>query len=235
MNYRLPRQLLSIELSKLISCKSRGERLGSPSRRNLREMEAVVREIEERGCPRRFVRKRLPGKLGYGIFLHPQANAIAKGELIAPYAGELSIVPQNVEDNGDYAFAPVENFYLSREEQRVWDPKRRYHPKRIYAVKLDALKRGNFTRFINHSAKPNVEAMTFAVPRNRLGLAPSPVEILYLARKEILPGQQLMTCYDDAEGCYWGISGVTPLAVAPETFYLDKQLFLRKNSPKKGA
>lgn len=226
MNYRLPRQLWSPELSKIISRKSRGQRSANASRQNLREMAAVVRDIEARGCPQRFVRKRLPGKLGYGIFLHPLDQGIAKGTVIAPYAGELSIVPQNVEDNGDYAFAPLENFYLNREEQRAWDPKRRYHPGRIYALKLDALKRGNFTRFINHSSRPNVEAMTLAIPRNQLGLAPAPVEIIYLAKRDIAPGEQLLTCYDDADGSYWGVTGIEPFAMTSKTFRLHHSLKL---------
>lgn len=221
MNYKLPRQLFSSELNKIISRKSRGQRSANASQRNLREMAAVVRDIEASGLPKRFILKRLPGKLGRGIFLHPLAQKIVKGTVIAPYAGELSIVPQNVEDNGDYAFAPVENFYLNREEQRVWDPKRRFHPRRIYALKLDALKRGNFTRFINHSSRPNVEAMTFAIPRNRLGLTPAPVEIVYLAKRDIEPGQQLLTCYDGADGSYWGVMGIEPFAMTPKTFQLS--------------
>lgn len=222
MKFKLSRQILSPELRRLVSREMRRQKqtVLKITTKELKQLAAASKDIESRGLPRNLVLKKLSGDLGHGIFLHPHAAPIERGQLIASYAGEISVLRQHAPDDGSYAFTPVERMLLTKEEQSVYDKDGSYHPKRLYLLKVDGLKKGNFTRYVNHSEKPNVIAYTMAVPPNRYGLAPGPIEIIYFARKTILPGEQLLVSYEDGDKCYWGRK--KPFPITPKTFRLSK-------------
>jgi hypothetical protein len=224
--FNLPRQIISDEIVKIVARQYKNKDLGLEplTRKNLKEIVAVLKQIEKHTIPDYLLCKKLKGKLGHGIFLHPSAKPILRGQVIAPYAGFVSIVSKNGDDHGDYSFDPVTDLKLTKEEQAHFDPKRRYHPNRLYALKLDALEQGNFTRFINHSAKPNVVAFLVSTKAN-------PYEIMYFAKKTIYPGEQLLVCYEDGDKSYWGAIGVTPYPMTPKTFQVDDALQLFESKP----
>lgn len=225
MKFNLKRQIISEEIVKIVLKTWTNKELDPYrlTKKNLKELDEVCQQIEKWSLPKNFVRKKLQGKLGYGIFLKPDAKPILKGSLIAPYAGEVSIVVQNEEDDADYAFDPVTDFYLTKVEQERFDPKNRYHPRRLYSLKLDAKKKGNFTRFINHSEKPNVVAYLVSTRAN-------PFEIVYFAKKMIQPGEQLLVSYENGEKCYWSALGIKPFPMTPRTFKLSTQSRLARPS-----
>ena len=158
--------------------------------------------------------------MGFGIFLHPKAKPLLKGEMIGPYSGELSLVPSNVPDESLYAFEPLSEIRLTKEEHALFGGKRKYHPKRYYSLNVDALHKGNFTRFINHSEQPNVIAELVKIPRNDYGITPSPIEVFYFAKKMIRPGEQLLVCYEGEDKSYWSTLGIKPVPVTPRTYRL---------------
>lgn len=225
MEFKLPRQILPKEIKKIISRELQRQQLTIPSapKKTVKELADIFKIIETQAMPPHLICKKLPHDLGHGIFLRPNAKPILRGSVIAFYAGEVSIVPQNnYEDIGDYAFAPLSDMKLTKEEQQLYHKNSKFHPNRLYSLKLDALDKGNFTRFINHSDKPNVVAELLAITsNNRLGLASSPIEVVYLAKKKILPGEQLLTCYDGEDQSYWGGSDITPFQMDPKTFRLN--------------
>lgn len=219
MRYTLSQQIISKELIRICRRQKTADDLGLErlTKQNLREYAEVIKEIEKDGCPKRFVIKKLKGNIGRGVFLHPTARPIEKGEIIGPYAGEVSLVAQNDLDDADYAFDPVVDLLLTKEEQKRYDPKNKYHPRRYYAFKLDAKRKGNFTRFINHSYKPNVIAYLASTP----GM---PYQIIYVAKKKIQPGHQLLVSYEDGDKSYWGAIGIEPFPMTSSTFRIDKRL-----------
>src|SRR5579883_1492579 len=176
MKFKLPRQVSHSEIYRIISREMRRQKIKADpiSKGELREIAELARMIKKNGLPSHLVCKKLPHNLGKGIFLHPDADPILQDQLIGPYAGELSIVKQFLNDDACYAFAPIENLLLNKEEQRLFDRDSKYHPRRLYSLKLDAEKKGNFTRFINHSSKPNIDSYSIAIPENPYGLEPSP-------------------------------------------------------------
>ncbi len=229
MKYKLPRQVLSKEIKRIVSREVRKQKLYviGADKKDLKEIAEVSRAIKKQGLPKNFVLKKLPDGLGYGIFLHPKAEPILKGQIIAPYAGEIFLIPKNGPDDALYAFEPFSDILLTKEQQARYDKDRPYHPRRLYALQIDALKKGNFTRFINHSDKPNVVADFFAIPTNSYGLTPSPLEIIYLAKKTIQPGEQLLVDYDgDGNHTYWSALGIKPVPITPQTYRLDTFLKL---------
>lgn len=221
MKYNLPRAIIEPEMAKIIVREIRAQKMPvtRASAKQLKQIAEVCRIIEKEELPKHLVCKKIKG-MGYGIFLHPKAKPILKGEVIAPYSGRVTFFPQNESDDSGYAFSPLLDIHLSKEEQKKFDPKRRYHPRRLYALDIDAIKEGNFTRFINHSEKPNVEADPMKIPPNRFGLEPSPLEVIYLAKKTIRPGEQLLISYEGEEKSYWNSMGIKPVPVTPRTYLL---------------
>ena len=230
MKYKMPRQTVPSEIQKIISreMKKQKIRIARLSPKQLKELWALTETIKKSGLPKNLICRKLPHNLGRGIFLHPNAEPILKGQLIGSYAGEISLIPQNQLENGSYAFTPVEDIHLSKEEQLLFDKKRGYHPKRLYALMVDALKKGNFTRFINHSEKPNVIAHIHSVPKNSYGLDPTPVEVIYFAKKTIRPGEQLLVSYEDEEKSYWAPAKIKPFPMFPKTFSLSSSLKVKQ-------
>lgn len=224
MKFKLTRQIVAPEMRKIISREMRRQKLTVPrvTRKELKELAEICREIEASGLPAYLVCLPLGSDLGKGIFLRPSAAPIKKGSVIGSYAGAVSLIVQNRPDDGSYAFTPVEDILLNKKEQELFDKASSYYsPKRLYSFKVDGFKKGNFTRYINHSEKPNVVAYTLSVPSNPFGLVPSPIEVIYFAKKTIYPGEQLLVSYEEGEKCYWGAQSVKPFAMTPKTFRLS--------------
>lgn len=226
MKFNLPRQEIANYLAKFSFTKIKSEKISVPKAplKRLLEIKKVAQEIEKEGIPRRFVLKKLEGKLGHGIFLHPNAQPIQRGEVIGPYSGKVNLAPQEYGDGSDYIFSLLSDLHLTKAEQKLFDPKNKFHPRRLYSLDLDADKRGNFTRYINHSAKPNVEAHLWS-------LEASPCEIIYVAKKTIHPGEQLLVCYDGEDKSYWGRLKIKPVPITPQTFLLLPTLKLHRSQP----
>lgn len=226
--FKLPRQIINPEMCKILSREVARQKIGvvCATKSNLKEIAEVTRAIAESGLPKNLVLKKLPGKLGYGIFLHPKAKPILKGQIIAPYAGELMLIPQNLPEDALYAFEPLDRIRLTKEEQSQFDGKRKYHPGRFYSMQVDALKKGNFTRYINHSDKPNIVAEFFKISSNAYDLSPSPIEVVYIAGKTIKPGEQLLVSYEGDDKSYWDALDFKPIPITPQTLQLDASLKL---------
>ncbi len=232
MKFKLARQILSKDLHEIIEREVKRQKFVvlRPTKKNLTELAEVSGTIQKQGFVKHLVRKKLSHNLGHGIFLHKEAQPVAKGQMIAPYAGAVSLVPQYGGDNSAYVFDLLSEILLTKEEQALFDKERNYHPRRRYSLILDAYKQGNFTRYINHSSHPNIIARYFKIPTNSLGLEPAPLEIIYMAKKTILPGEQLLVSYEDEEESYWGPLKIKPFPMTPQTFQLDASLKLISTS-----
>jgi hypothetical protein len=224
MKFKMQRQEIAGDLVSFSSNLIKKNKIDVPraSKKIVNGMPAILKEIKKKGLPNYLVIKKLKKKLGYGVFLHPDAKPILKGSPIAPYSGKVSLCPQNMGGDSDYIFSLIPDLRLTKEEQRRWDPTRRYHPRRLYSLELDAYKKGNFTRFINHSEEPNVEAHLVRIPSNSVGLEPVPFELVYVAKKTIYPGEQLLVCYEGEDKSYWGVLKIKPFPITPRTFFLNK-------------
>lgn len=187
------------------------------SKESLKEVDLVLQEIEKDTLPKKYVLRKLKGNIGQGIFLHLDAKPIEKGQIIAPYTGHVSLQAQVDAEDGDYTFDLVTDLRLKKEEQKKFDPKNCFAPRRLYDLKLDAKKIGNFTRYINHSSKPNVEAVL-------VYFKDSGYQIVYRAKSKINPREQLLVSYEGDEDSYWGPLGITPFPMTAKTFQLDDSL-----------
>lgn len=204
-----------------------------PTDKVLNELALLCHIIKEKGLPDNLVLKQLPDPMGWGIFLHPKADPIKKGTLIGSYGGEVYVLPQNVSDDSAYAFVPLEDMHLSKDEQKSLDGSRSFHPSRKYILCIDAKNKGNFLRFINHSEKPNIQARLMRVKKNNLGLSETPIEVLYFAKTTIKPGSQLLVSYEEGEESYWSVLKIKPEPIIADTFTIDHKLNLLDHRHKK--
>lgn len=225
MKYKMPFQEIDPDILKIILREVGKQKLGllRANDSHLSQLAKVAKEIEKQGLPDFLVCKKLPNNLGWGIFLSPDANPLKKGQVLAPYTGDTLIVPQNVADDALYAFEPLSNIELTKEEQRRYHPKAAYRPKRHYSLHVDAEKNGNFTRFINHSEKPNVIAELVRIPKNRFGVPESPLAVIYFISETVNPGEQLLVSYDGDDHSYWSALDIKPFPLFPRTFYLKTE------------
>lgn len=191
------------------------------SKDKLGELVAISGAVARVGLPKHLLCVKLPEPLGYGVFLRPDAEPLVRGALIGIYSGKVRIVPQHMPDDALYAFEPLSDVHLLKEEQKWWDPKRVYRGKRAYSIQVDADRVGNFTRFINHSEEPNVRAELITIPKTQKKLAPSALEVLYIACRTIHPGQQLLVSYEGDDDSYWSALGIKPMPVVASTFSLS--------------
>ena len=96
MRFNLPRQVINQEIKRIISQERCGNRkcllyaLHEKKPERARGDCGNDRKTGPSGTPGP---QKLPHDLGHGIFLHPDAAPILKDQVIGPYAGELSIVP----------------------------------------------------------------------------------------------------------------------------------------------
>jgi hypothetical protein len=231
MRFKLPCQIGEHKFKEIISREIKKQKIPilRTHKKRLHEIATVSKQIRQQGLPPYLVCKKLPQGLGHGIFLHPNAAPLSRGRVIAPYSGIVSISPQKEPDDSAYVFELIAKVRLSKKEQKWISKNLAYHPNRLYSVNLDALKRGNFTRYINHSTQPNVAAYYVRIPPNRFNLVPSLLQIVYFAKKKILPGEQLLVCYEDGEKSYWSSLKVKPVPITPKTFQLDPSLQVKRD------
>lgn len=228
MKYKLPRPKISPLIIEIIT-KAMKEQDYKPqriSKKAMTELKKVMQVIKKQGLPDHLVLKKLPDPMGWGIFLKPDAKPILRGSLISIYGGEAMIYPQNITDESAYSFAPIDDIKLTKEEHKLIDKKNKFSPRRHYSYNVDAERKGNFTRFINHSESPNIEARLLEIPKNSLGIETSPIEVVYFAKRTIYPGQQLLVSYEDGEACYWSVLNIKPVPIVADTFTLNEQMKL---------
>lgn len=225
MKFKLARAPITEDLELILKRELRRQKetLDRLTVKQMKELHEICSAIEKKGLPSFLVCAPLPHGLGSGIFLHPEAEALVKGQIIGAYAGAVSLVPPSG-DGGLYAFTPLEKIELTEEEQAIYHKRARFDKTRPYIYKVDAFRKGNFTRFVNHSEKPNLLAHLYRIPKNSLGLKPSPIEVIYSVKKKIRPGEQLLVSYEGEKNCYWDPSEAKPFPILPNTFVLDKSL-----------
>src|SRR5271170_7173856 len=142
MKFKLFRSVLNKEITQIVAREARKQKLKlvKASKKELNQLASLVC-IAKEGLPKHLVCKKLPGNLGYGIFLDPTAKPLLKGEVIGPYAGEVSLLPQNKPDDSAYAFEPLSDITITKEEHSFLGNTFRYHPKRLYWLNVDAEKK----------------------------------------------------------------------------------------------
>ena len=130
--------------------------------------------------------------VGHGVFTEID---LKRGDMVCEYTGVLC---QDVADdeNGYIWDYPTFNYEVV--------PGKKRRKKIRYCI--DALQEGNFARFINHTIRKHQNVGVCIVPRNNLW------HVIYVARKTIKAGQQLVTFYGTD---YWRDRQIVPTPIIP--------------------
>jgi hypothetical protein len=164
-----------------------------------KKVQQYVKTLKKEGISSHLALAHISKDVGYGIFLKPSAKTLKPGTFIGIYAGELAMTPADDTEGNSYAYDLIEEFFLKKDKP--------------LSIKTDGLKKGNFTRFINHSSyKPNMDALTRILPDGT-------VEIFLITKRKIRPGEQLLSPYG---GGYWKAINIIPKEIAPNTYMLQK-------------
>ncbi|MBM3197655.1 MAG: SET domain-containing protein [Chlamydiae bacterium] len=173
----------------------------------------ISKEIILHGIPSHLQLAYVHPHVNKGVFLREDASPIRKGSLIGAYTGAYELVPGNEMRETSYCYDVVQEISLTQ-HQKSYVVKRqdKLPPCRDYSIQTNALRKGNFTRFINHSSlEPNIEARLYKLPQGE-------IEVFLFAKKEILPGEQLLSNYG---GSYWHVLPVIPSSIRPTTYQLQ--------------
>jgi len=187
-----------------------------------KEILRVNKEIEENGLPFNLYAAKVHPNVKTGIFLRPDSPPISTGTFIGIYTGIYELVESDITTGTSYAYDVAQGISLKKNEKKhVLNPRRKDDD---YSIQTNAIQAGNFTRYINHtSLAPNIEAVISKLPDGRM-------EILLFALHEILPGDQLLSCYG---GQYWRALGFIPNDMKPDTYVLTPSLKVKLESPVK--
>lgn len=228
MPFKLPRQTAKENYDSIVKREVKEQKVNvdRADKYDLEALRDISKEIKAYEVPKKFVLKKLPHNIGHGIFLHPDEEPMVQGELIAPYSGEVSLVAQDEQDDSAYTFEILDDMVLNKKEQEKFHKGAEYDSDRLYCLNLNAEKKGNFTRYINHSSKPNLVAHLIKVHKNKYGLESNGVEVFYFARKKINPGEQLLVCYEEEGDSYWKVFNIVPYPMFAKTFMVNKSLNL---------
>ncbi len=129
----------------------------------------------------------------YGVFAE---NDISKNDMICEYTGVLR--SDNIHDDSNLY---VWDYPTFRYEYK--DGKKR-RSKIVYCV--DAQKSGNYARFINHTQRRYQNVGVQMIMQGGLW------HVIYVAKKNIKKGQQLLTFYGVE---YWRDRKINPIAILP--------------------
>lgn len=132
----------------------------------------------------------------YGVFAE---DFIAKGSMVCEYTG---ILEQDVRRDGDNLY--VWDYPTIRYEEVLTKENKKRRKKILYCV--NAQKEGNIARFINHSLRKYQNVDIRIVPHNKLW------HVVYIAKKDIYKGQQLLTYYGLD---YWKDRNIVPAVIMP--------------------
>ena len=151
--------------------------------------------------------------LGQGVFLLPDEQQMDKREFVGIYSGESVLRYDTETFNGEYTFEQI-NITLKKKKRKIIEELGLKPPKDADELTLyvDALKDGNYARFINNSSHPNIEAV--------VELVRGKPEVVYRVCRRIYPGEQLLIDYTSS---YWKPIGVTPLPIESDTYMLNKK------------
>lgn len=193
------------------------------SARLYKDIQRVSKEIELRGLPSNLYLAHVHPKVNTGVFLKPDAKPIPAGTFIGVYTGLYELVECDITEGTSYAYDVAQGVRIKKTDfKHVLNPKEPWARDTEYSIQTSAIKKGNFTRFINHSSlETNIEAIVSKLPNGRM-------EILLLALRAIQPGEQLFSNYG---GQYWKALNIIPNDMRPNTYILTPNLKVKLANP----
>lgn len=171
-------------------------------------MARLYKEVRDLGLPKSFILKKHP-KIGYGVFT--QDKMVKPKTILGIYTGKLILIRVDSEEENEslYVYGIEEEVSLTRHQYNrlmkegfIPKSRKKFDPEEKFEITLDAEKEGNWTRFINHSDRPNcaVELRKIHVCEDGYIVLP-----MIISKRKIMPHTQVTTSYGSD---YWKASKI---------------------------
>lgn len=170
-----------------------------------------VNEMNTFGMPRHLALCEISKRIGKGIFLKPDAEALPENTFIGIYAGELQLIHQKDPERSSYAFTVLSDLELAPWERDAVEGGDVFGTNR-FCLEVEASRSGNFTRYLNHAGAEDAN-----VRHRYILMEDGTIQIGLWTKKAVAPGEQLMLDY---EIDFWITQAVFPEAVNPRTHRL---------------
>ena len=120
MKFKKPRIVFDSSLMKIATREEHIQKTSSKmSKKDLSDLLMICKAVKKNGLPDYLVCKKLSKSLGSGIFLHPEAKPLKKGQIIGPYSGELVIAPENAPGDSCYVFSLMTDLHFKERRTKV--------------------------------------------------------------------------------------------------------------------
>ena len=140
-----------------------------------------LKAMNSNGIPKILVAAKInDSELGIGIFAKEN---IRSNTFIGLYTGLFELIPLSTNENNEYAFDVLNDI---KSEEEINDLNLKLNDCG-YFLRTNAKEIGNFTRYINHSFDPNIEADLCIINGN--------IQVVLRALKPIQKGEQLLLNY----------------------------------------
>lgn len=156
--------------------------------------------METSGIPEKLALLKINEELGCGVFAKQN---IEPKEFIGIYSGLFELIQENNDQNNEYAYDVTEGILKQFLSSLNLDD----DGSGVYFLRTNALKAGNFTKYINHSNSPNVDTKLRKIDNH--------IQILLFALKPIQQGCQLFLDYGEE---YWKKMGIKPKELNDSTY-----------------
>jgi len=202
-----------IQLLKSYSKKIRSIDCPKASKELIKKIEKYQEQLKTHGIPPHLELKEVNEYMQTGVFLRPNAKSLKKGSFIGIYTGEYEIVLESETEGNHYAYDVAPGISIKKSLLKfVRSKDKTLSIKDKYSIQTNALEKGNFTRYINHSSvDTNIEAMTRKLPSGT-------IEVCLFTAKKIHPGEQLLSSYG---GQYWSVLPIIPEPVYANSYTLS--------------
>ncbi|MBM3206997.1 MAG: SET domain-containing protein [Chlamydiae bacterium] len=187
----------------------------------LKRIDKYQSDLKTYGIPPFLELKEVNEYMQTGVFLKPDAKGIKKGSFIGIYTGEYEIVLETETKGNHYAYDVAPGISIQKGLLKFVRSKgKNLSTKEKYSIQTNAVNKGNFTRYINHSSvDTNIEAMTRKLPDGT-------IEVCLFTTKKILPGEQLLSSYG---GQYWSVLPIIPEPIYAKSYTLSSDGKIIKN------
>ncbi len=186
-------------------------------------LKRLIQEVSSNEIPPDYLLKYHP-MIGWGVFVAP-GKTVRAHKIVGIYTGNLLLVnprkpkcAPKLELDDSYNFLiETDLIYLTDEEYADLSNEGSARVDQGYKLSkglefiIDASTSGNFTRFVNHSSNPNIEACA-RIAKFDDGWQ---VIIVFIAKKTIFENEPLSIDYGPG---YWKSKGITPAEILSTEF-----------------
>lgn len=170
------------------------------------ELSSYLEDIDTYGIRPNIALCKINDRVGNGLFLKPDADAMEEGTFIGIYAGEFQFAHMHDPERTGYEFSVFTDLQLRSAEVDLIEGARNFGTNQ-FALEVDGKKNGNFTRYFNHASAEDANVI-----HKYILMPDGTIQVGFWTKKRVLPGHQFLLDYREE---YWRHLGIEPVSMSP--------------------